>query len=315
MNNPAITVVGLSKTFGAVSALEDVSLDVAYGEVFAYLGRNGSGKTTTVRILTGLSDPTHGTGSVGGKPLGRVDRAAIGVTMQAAALDPAMTGREHLEFVAAFWGLRRKERVSEVDNSLARFGLTDSADRLIRTYSGGMKRRLDLASALLHRPKLLFLDEPTTGLDAQSRRAMWDEVRALRDRGSAVFLTTQYLEEADELADRVAILDSGRIAVEGTPHELRERIGGVELTLTLAGGAVEETAIALADGRIARAGAGGVIRIPVGDTDEALDALEYVRSMWLIRSARIEAPTLEDVFLQVTGRADSETPVVFDSVA
>ena len=312
---PAIRATQLAKRYGERTALAGVDIEVSYGEVFAYLGRNGSGKTTTVRVLTGLSSPSSGQAWIDGRPLPDIDRSLMGVTLQAAALDDAMTGREHLRFLAALWDYEGPARRRVVDDHLERFELADAADRLIGTYSGGMKRRLDLAGALIHRPRVLFLDEPTTGLDAQSRRALWDTVRSLRREGTAIFLTTQYLEEADRLADRVAILDSGRIAVKGTPQQLREGLGGVELSIALVGGIPETRAIRLPDGRILPTDSGGIARVAVADASEALDVLNYVRSMWLIRSARIETPTLEDVFLEVTGRTVSESHVVLDSVA
>jgi ABC-2 type transport system ATP-binding protein len=315
MGEQAINACDISKNYGTKRALGGVSFRVEYGEVFAYLGRNGSGKTTTVRILTGLSTPSDGRAWVAGRSIEELDRAAIGVTMQAAALDQVMTGREHLELLAGFWGLAGAAHKRTVDEALETLGLIDAADRLIRTYSGGMKRRLDLAGALLHRPKVLFLDEPTTGLDAQSRRALWDQVRKLKAAGSAIFLTTQYLEEAEELADRVAILDGGKIAAEGTPEELRRRLGGVELTLTLADGSRPARGLALAHGRVAAVEPRGIVRIPVSDASEAIQILNYVRSRWPVSGARIEAPTLEDVFLNVTGRSVADTPTVLESVA
>jgi ABC-2 type transport system ATP-binding protein len=235
--------------------------------------------------------------------------------MQAAALDPTMTGREHLELVAGFRGLRGRTRRATAEKSLARFGLSDAAERQVRTYSGGMKRRLDLAGALLHHPQILFLDEPATGLDAQSRRALWEETGTLRAAGSAIFLTTQYIEEADRLADRVAILDRGVVAADGTPGELRQRVGGVELTIRLATSTPEARPLPLADGRVVSVAADGVVRVPVPATSEAFEVLDRARTSWPIRSARIEAPTLEDVFLEVTGRAVSEVPPVLESVA
>ena len=211
----AIEVTELTKTYAnGVKALRGVGFQVAPGEVFAYLGRNGQGKTTTVRILSTLSAATSGHATVAGHDVATEREAvkrAIGVTMQSAALDPEMSGREHLELLAGLWGRSRRQARSDAQSALERFSLVDAADRAIQTYSGGMQRRLDLAGALLHTPQVLFLDEPTTGLDTHSRRALWDEVRALRECGTAVFLTTQYLEEAEVLADRVAVIEAGRI--------------------------------------------------------------------------------------------------------
>jgi ABC-2 type transport system ATP-binding protein len=228
----AIEVSELRKTFpGEVVALDGVSFTVAPGEVFAYLGRNGQGKTTTVRILSTLTSATSGRAIVAGHDVSR-DRSAvlraIGVTMQSAALDPEMTGREHLEFVAALWGEVGSPRAT-AERLLATFSLLDAADRQVRTYSGGMRRRLDLAGALVNQPKVLFLDEPTTGLDAQSRRTLWETVRALRADGTAIFLTTQYLEEAEALADRVAVIEAGRLIALGTSDGLKASTGSASL--------------------------------------------------------------------------------------
>ena len=227
MDDAAIETTALGKVYpGGVRALDEVSFRTGYGEVFAYLGRNGSGKTTTIRILTTLTAATTGTARVAGHDVGRDPRAvrqAIGVTMQQAALDETMTGRELLGFLAALWELpHARARVGEV---VDRLGLGAVLDRRIATYSGGIRRRLDLAGALLHQPRVLFLDEPSTGLDPQSRRALWEQVRELRDDGSAIFLTTQYLEEAAQLADRIAVLQAGRLAAQDTPAGLRRRHG------------------------------------------------------------------------------------------
>ena len=228
-----IEVTDLTKTFGnGVEAIRGVSFAVRAGEVFAYLGRNGQGKTTTVRILATLTEATGGRAFVAGHDVSREPhgvRRAIGVTMQSAALDPDMSGREHLQFIAGLWGRPRESARDAAAELLDEFTLTDAADRQIRTYSGGMKRRLDLAGALLNEPSVLFLDEPTTGLDAQSRRALWDRVRTLRDEGTAVFLTTQYLEEADVLADRVAIIEKGRLVTIDTTEGLKRQTGSATL--------------------------------------------------------------------------------------
>ena len=313
MDVPAIEATDLHKSYADNRALNGVTFEVGYGTVFAYLGRNGAGKTTTVRLLTGLSAATSGTARVGGRTIGEWN-PEVGVTMQAAALDPMMTGREHLELVAALWGFKRQALVERVDSSLERFGLGDAANDLVRTYSGGMKRRLDLAGALLHFPRILFLDEPTTGLDAQSRRALWDEVRMLRDDGSAIFLTTQYLEEAEQLADRVAILHEGSIAAQGTPDELRRRMGGVELVIGVDDPSQTGRATVIA-GRLARVDAHGVARIPVANAGEAVDLLDEARRKFAIGSARIDSPTLEDVFLAVTGRSVTATAPGLEPVA
>jgi ABC-2 type transport system ATP-binding protein len=226
----AIEVRGLVREFkGGITAVAGIDLDVDRGEIYGFLGPNGAGKSTTVHMLTTLLPPTAGSARVGGFDIvkdGPAVRRTIGAALQEAALDPLLTGREHLKLQLALHGIPRAERPSRTDELLDRVGLRLAADRKIGGYSGGMKRRLDLALALAHRPRILFLDEPTTGLDPQSRSALWDEVvRLKRDEGVTVFLTTQYLEEADLLADRVGIIDHGRIVAEGTPAALKAEIG------------------------------------------------------------------------------------------
>jgi ABC-2 type transport system ATP-binding protein len=220
---------GLVREFKDVRAVDGVDLNVAPGEIYGFLGPNGAGKSTTVHMLTTLLPPTAGTARVAGFDVAREGpkvRAAIGAALQEAALDPLLTGRDHMRLQTALHGVPRHERARRGDELLERVGLIRAADRKVRTYSGGMKRRLDLALALVHDPLLLFLDEPTTGLDPQSRNALWEEVgRLARDEGVTVFLTTQYLEEADVLADRVGIIDHGRIVAEGTPTALKAEIG------------------------------------------------------------------------------------------
>ena len=210
-------------------AVDGIDLAVAPGEIYGFLGPNGAGKSTTVLMLTTLLPPTAGRATVGGYDIVREGshvRATIGAALQEAALDPILTGREHLRLQATLQGLSKADRVRRPEELLERVGLTEAADRRVGGYSGGMKRRLDLALALVHRPRILFLDEPTTGLDPQSRTALWEEVaRLAHDDGMTVFLTTQYLEEADALADRVGIIDRGTIVAEGTPAELKAQIG------------------------------------------------------------------------------------------
>jgi ABC-2 type transport system ATP-binding protein len=227
----AVQASGLVKHYGDVVAVRGVDLTVEAGEVFGFLGPNGAGKSTTVRVLTTLLTITSGTAHVAGLDVSREPdavRRRIGVALQEAGLDPRQTGRELLVLQARLFGLSPGEATARAEDLLELVELQDAADRLIKGYSGGMKRRLDLASALVHRPEVLFLDEPTTGLDPASRLTIWDEVRRINERGTTVFLTTQYLEEADALCDRLAIIDDGRIVREGTPAylkaELRERL-------------------------------------------------------------------------------------------
>jgi ABC-2 type transport system ATP-binding protein len=229
---PAVEARGLVKTYGDLEAVRGVDLRVDAGEVFGFLGPNGAGKSTTVKMLTTLLTITAGSATVAGVDVaGDPDavRERIGVALQEAGLDPRQNGRELLVLQARLFGLGPAEAAGRASELLALVELEDAADRRIKTYSGGMKRRLDLASALVHRPDVLFLDEPTTGLDPSSRLTVWEEVRRINERGTTVFLTTQYLEEADALCDRLAIIDGGRIVREGTPAslkaELRERDG------------------------------------------------------------------------------------------
>src|SRR5213082_2014692 len=224
-----IVAEGLVREFkGGIRAVDGIDLDVAPGEIYGFLGPNGAGKSTTVHMLTTLLPPTAGTARVAGYDVlhqGPQVRAAIGAALQEAALDPLLTGREHLRLQASLQALPRAERKPRADELLRRVGLAEAADRKVRGYSGGMKRRLDLALALVHRPQILFLDEPTTGLDVQSRSALWVEVgRLAKEEGVTVFLTTQYLEEADVLADPLAIIHRGRIVAEGTPAALKAEI-------------------------------------------------------------------------------------------
>src|SRR5436190_4909552 len=229
-NHPAsIEVEGLVREFRkGPRAVDGIDLTVAPGEIYGFLGPNGAGKSTTVLMLTTLLPPTAGRARVAGYDVvhdGPQVRAAIGAALQEAALDPYLTGREHMRLQTALHGVPRAERRARGDDLLARVGLSEAADRRVGGYSGGMKRRLDLALALVHRPRILFLDEPTTGLDIQSRTALWEEVgRLARQEGVTVFLTTQYLEEADVLADRVGIIDHGHIVAEGTPEQLKSEV-------------------------------------------------------------------------------------------
>src|SRR6059036_2266631 len=230
MNDYAIEATDLVREFkNGPRAVDGIDLQVDSGEIYGFLGPNGAGKSTTVHMLTTLLPPTSGTGRVAGYDIVREGpkvRAAIGAALQEAALDPLLSGREHLRLQMALHGLPRSMRKRRAEGLLERVGLTLAADRKVNGYSGGMKRRLDLALALVHSPQVLFLDEPTTGLDPQSRSALWQEVaRLARDEGMTVFLTTQYLEEADVLANRIGIIDHGHIVAEGTTDELKAEVG------------------------------------------------------------------------------------------
>ncbi len=288
-------------------AVDGIDLHVSPGEIYGFLGPNGAGKSTTVLMLTTLLPPTAGSARVGGYDVrteGPRVRSVIGAALQEAALDPLLTGRDHLKLQTMLQAIPKAERKPRQNELLDRFGLTDAADRKVRGYSGGMKRRLDLALALVHRPSILFLDEPTTGLDPQSRTALWAEVaRLAREDNVTVFLTTQYLEEADVLADRVGIIDHGKIVAEGTPALLKAEIGRPSIhvipcreedrpriaqLLARFGeplGEARDLAVRLRDG----VGLADVIRVM--DTDGVV-----------VDDVELRAPTLDDVFLAKTGR-------------
>jgi ABC-2 type transport system ATP-binding protein len=304
----AIEVRGLERRFeGGVQAVAGIDLEVAEREIYAFLGPNGAGKTTTVRMLTTLLKPTGGSATVAGfdvvkDPSGV--RQSIGVALQEAALDGLMTGRELMQLQATLHGLPGAEAKRRGNALLARVGLMDAADRRVGTYSGGMRRRLDLASALVHDPKVLFLDEPTTGLDPVSRRTIWEEVRKLNDEGTTVFLTTQYLEEADQLADRVGIIDDGRMAAEGTPGTLKAQIGRSHLEVMIA-----EDGDGHAEAILARFGEpmpsqNGVLMVSLAHG--ASDVAPIVRALddagLCVESLNLVQPTLDDVFVAKTGR-------------
>jgi len=288
-------------------AVDGIELHVSPGEIYGFLGPNGAGKSTTVHMLTTLLPPTAGTATVGGYDVvkeGPKVRSVIGAALQEAALDPFLTARDHLRLQGALHGLRRAERKRREEELLERVGLTLAADRKVKGYSGGMKRRLDLALALVHRPSILFLDEPTTGLDPQSRSALWGEVgRLAKSEGVTVFLTTQYLEEADVLADRVGIIASGRIVAEGTPAELKAEIAhpAVEATPT---NADERPAVARTlerFGEPVEGPRGGVaVRLVHGhDLTDVVRALD--QEGIAVDHLQLHAPTLDDVFLAKTG--------------
>jgi ABC-2 type transport system ATP-binding protein len=314
--NRAIEVRGLRRTFkGGITAVAGIDLDVAPGEIYGFLGPNGAGKSTTVHMLTTLLPPTAGSARVGGFDIvkqGPEVRRTIGAALQEAALDPLLTGREHLKLQLALHDIPRAERGRRTDELLERVGLRLAADRKIGGYSGGMKRRLDLALALAHRPRILFLDEPTTGLDPQSRSALWDEVvRLKRDEGVTVFLTTQYLEEADVLADCVGIIDHGRIVAEGTPAALKAEIGRPTIEALPADGTANEALeqVLARFGELQPSPAGVAVRLDgQGDLADVVRALDAAHLG--VADLHLHAPTLDDVFLAKTGRSleGSEEP-------
>jgi ABC-2 type transport system ATP-binding protein len=304
---PAIVVEGLQRAFGEVFAVQGIDIAVGEGEIYGFLGPNGAGKTTTVRMLTTLLLPTGGRASVAGHDVvaeARQVRGSIGVALQEAALDPLMTGRELIRLQATLQGLPPAAGRKRADELLERVDLSGAADRRVGTYSGGMQRRLDLAAALVHGPRVLFLDEPTTGLDPVSRKTIWEEVRELNEEGTTVFLTTQYLEEADQLADNVGIIDSGRIVAEGTPEQLKGEVGNPHVELLVGEGAVaaaEEVCRGLGKLLPPKDGKRVLLEVEHGAADiprvvRALDEAGVgVESLELVR------PTLDDVFVAKTG--------------
>jgi ABC-2 type transport system ATP-binding protein len=279
-----IAVHGVTKSFGRTEVLNGIELTVERGEIVALLGQNGAGKTTLINILSTLVTPDAGTVTVGGYDVvhqrEQVKRQ-ISLTGQSAAVDEVLTGDENLRMMGALIGLRSADAARRSRELLERFELTESARRRVKTYSGGMRRRLDLAISLLSTPPVVFLDEPTTGLDPASRLELWSVIRHLADNGTTVLLTTQYLEEADQLADRIAVLEGGRIVAEGTPGDLKSRVGG------------EVVAVHDADGAVVR-------EIPTDGTvaglRRALDTVDATATVSLRR------PTLDDVFLSLTGK-------------
>lgn len=315
---PAVSVTGVRKRFGATEALAGVDLEVAPGEVVGLLGPNGAGKTTLVRVLATLLPPGEGSAEVFGHDVVReaaVVRRSIGLAGQYAAIDDLLTGRENLQMFGELFHLTTRDARRRADELLERFALADAGDRPAKTYSGGMRRRLDLASSLLVRPSLLFLDEPTTGLDPRSRNAIWDVARELVAEGTTLLLTTQYLEEADQLADRIAVIDHGRIIAEGTGDELKDHVGGQVVDVMLA--EVGDRSRAL------QAVAGSEItpdprrlRVTVEGEDALADLARVANQLRDagvgVRDVGLRRPTLDDVFLQLTGTPSDEraTPEV-----
>jgi ABC-2 type transport system ATP-binding protein len=303
----AVDVKNIKKTFiskqDTVEAVKDVSFQVKQGEIFGLLGPNGAGKSTTILMLTTLLSITDGKASVSGIDVATKDkevREKIGVALQDTGLDNLLTGKELFFTTCRLWGYSKKDSEVRTNELLELVGLTEAADRRVKTYSGGMKRRLDLGLSLVHSPEILFLDEPTTGLDPGSRRVLWDEIKRLRDNGVTVILTTQYLDEADELADRIAIIDEGLVVAEGTPNELKASIGGDVITFSfnndkdlvnannLLPEAVQENnelRITVED---------GASKIPGYLKDFSIKGIE-------VSAVAANKPTLDDVFLEVTG--------------
>jgi ABC-2 type transport system ATP-binding protein len=298
---PAIAVQGLRKRFGRQAVLDGLDLTVARGEVFALLGPNGAGKTTTINVLTTLTRPDAGSAEVSGVDVVRDPEGVkrrISLTGQAAAVDDVLTGSENLVMMARLSGLSGRVARAKAAELLARFDLTDAAAKRVGTYSGGMRRRLDLALSFVVTPEILFLDEPTTGLDTRSRRELWDVIRSLADAGTTVFLTTQYLEEADQLADRIAVLDGGRIVATGTAAQLKSRIGGDTVELHDAHGEL-------------------LREVPTDGTVTGLRrALDVLDESGAEGTVTLRRPSLDDVFLALTGgnAASDKNRTAADSV-
>lgn len=316
---PAITVSGMSRRFGATQALDRVDLEVPAGEVFALLGPNGSGKTTLIRILATLLRPDAGRATVLGHEV--VQHAAqvrrvIGLTAQSSAVDERLTGRENLRMFGQLFHLPRKAVAQDADDLLDAFGLSDAADRPARTYSGGMRRRLDLASSLVTQPQVLFLDEPTTGLDPRSRNQIWQVVRDVIDHGRTVLLTTQYLEEADRLATNIAIADRGHIVIQGSAHELKDRVGGpvvrVRLTEVASEGAARSALERLGRGTLRATDQPDTFDLPVasnGAQDTVAVATALSDAGVAIDELSLRRPTMDDAFLLLTDAGtDQPTP-------
>jgi ABC-2 type transport system ATP-binding protein len=314
----AVEVEGLRKSFGDVKALCGVDFRVEAGSVFGLLGPNGAGKTTAVRILTTLLRPDAGTARVAGVDVLREParvRERIGLAGQYAAVDENLTGFENLEMVGDLYHLGRRVSRDRARELLAAFDLTDAGDRLVRTYSGGMRRRLDLAAALVARPPVLFLDEPTTGLDLPSRIGLWEAIEALVAEGTTVLLTTQYLDEADRLTDRIAVIDHGVVIAEGTPDELKVQVGGERLEIRLDDGAGQDAAVAALSAIATERPfcEDGTLLVPLRQRRGAIaDAVRRLDEAGIgIDDIALRQPTLDDVFLRLTGHVaehEGETP-------
>lgn len=306
MTNSPIIAEDLVRHFDDVQAVKGINLEVKAGEIFGFLGPNGAGKSTVVRMLTTLLRPTSGTARVAGfdvvKDADKV-RRSIGVALQDAAIDPLMTGAELLSLQAVLYGIPSAMMKKRADELLERVGLTAAASRRVSTYSGGMRRRLDLALSLIHQPTVLFLDEPTTGLDPMSRLTLWEEVRRLNKEGTTVMLTTQYLEEADQLADRIAIIDHGKIVREGKPVDLKASVGAPTLIIKTNIDQAENAKTVLSTFGDLRPGAEGALGVGLrGGASQVTDVVRKLDEAGVhVQHLEINEPSLDDVFAEATG--------------
>lgn len=315
-NAPAVIVEGLRKAFGTTQALAGIDLQIAEGTVLGLLGPNGAGKTTAVRVLATLLKPDDGHAEVFGYDVVRNPaevRTLIGLAGQYAAVDELLTGRQNLRMVGRLYHLPDREVRTRAEELLDRFDLSDAGDRAVRTYSGGMRRRLDLAASLVNRPRILYLDEPTTGLDPRSRVDLWQMIKDLVDEGTTLLLTTQYLEEADRLADEIAVIDHGRVIAEGTADELKSSVGGQVVEVRVAdAGDVERTVRAMSDicaGEATRTDERTVVVAAERGVGSVADAANVLRREDIaVTDLSLRRPTLDDVFLDITGRVAEEEP-------
>lgn len=320
----AVQARGLVKTFGENRAVDGIDLDIRTGAVYGVLGPNGAGKTTTIRMLATLLKPDAGTATVFGRDVRAEPQAVrrlIGVTGQYASVDEGLSATENLVLFARLHGLSRRDSQRIAASLLEEFGLSEAAARPLKNFSGGMRRRLDLAASLIARPPLIFLDEPTTGLDPRTRLQMWDTVRSLIDGGSTVLLTTQYLDEADQLAERIAVIDRGIVVAEGTGAELKASVGTARLQLGLADESDLPEAVRLATAVLGVApvlAPDGRLTAPVPAADSAGEVLVALRSAGIhLADVAVQQPTLDEVFLTLTGRpasADPTTPALPEEV-